>query len=64
VVQGAGWKKAGEEGGLMADSKHLQCPKCAAEGRKKCTRFHYVQIGDKTYIRCEQKTCGWKAGLK
>jgi len=48
----------------MADSKHLQCPKCAAEGRKKCTRFHYVQIGDKTYIRCEQKTCGWKAGLK
>ena len=49
---------------MMAETKRLECPNCKTAGRKKCTRFHYVTIGGKTYIRCEQKICGWKAELK
>ncbi len=33
-----------------------------AEGRKPCTRFHYVSDDPgKTYIRCERSDCGWRA---
>jgi hypothetical protein len=48
----------------MTEAKRLECPKCKTDGRKKCTRFHYVQIGNKTYIRCEQSVCGWIAEIK
>jgi len=49
----------------MDDAQRLFCPKCKAEGRLKCTRFHMVQIGGKTYIRCERvKLCDWKREIK
>jgi hypothetical protein len=37
------------------------CPKCAADGRTKMTRWHVVCENRKLYLECERKTeCGWR----
>jgi hypothetical protein len=37
------------------------CPKCAADGRTKMTRWHVVCENHKLYLECERKTeCGWR----
>ena len=41
----------------------LECPKCKSDGRKKCTRFHMVEVAGRIYIRCEQSICGWMKEL-
>jgi hypothetical protein len=47
----------------MADLKRAYCPKCEAEGRSRCTRFHMVTVAGKAFIRCERKECGWTGEL-
>lgn len=48
----------------QAEEKQMSrwsCPKCAKEGRTKCTRFHVLEEDGQLVLRCERvRECGWR----